>query len=85
VSRARVRSRAKLNYSGVQQDIEASTADEPVALLREIGKLREAVEVARGGVSVNLPDQEVTLEEGTFRLNYVRHCPWRAGTNRSRS
>ncbi|MEU0008250.1 hypothetical protein ABZ079_29355 [Streptomyces sp. NPDC006314] len=47
VSRAKVRSRAKLNYLGAQQDIDVGTAEESVALLREIGKLREAVEAAR--------------------------------------
>ncbi|SEE22302.1 RNB domain-containing protein [Streptomyces sp. TLI_105] len=75
VSRAKVCSQAKLNYAGVQHDIEAGTAEESVALLREIGKLREAVEAARGGVSVNLPDQEVTLEDGSFRLSYVATLP----------
>ncbi|MFI8915732.1 RNB domain-containing ribonuclease [Streptomyces sp. NPDC053513] len=75
VSRARVRSQAKLDYRRVQQDIEAGTAEEPVALLREIGKLREALEAARGGVSVNLPDQEVTLEDGSFRLGYAAALP----------
>ncbi|MFE0653532.1 RNB domain-containing ribonuclease [Streptomyces sp. NPDC059534] len=75
VSRAKVRSRAKFNYEGVQQDIEAGTAEESVALLREIGKLREAVEAARGGVAVNLPDQEVTLKDGSFRLSYVAALP----------
>ncbi|WP_318212211.1 RNB domain-containing ribonuclease [Streptomyces sp. SJL17-1] len=75
VSRAKVRSQAKLDYHGVQQDIDAGTAEEPVALLREIGKLREAVEAARGGVAVNLPDQEVTLKDGSFRLSYVKALP----------
>ncbi|MFF5790172.1 RNB domain-containing ribonuclease [Streptomyces sp. NPDC012693] len=75
VSRAKVRSLAKLDYAGVQQDIEAGTAEESVALLREIGKLREAVEAARDGVAVNLPDQEVTLKDGLFRLSYVAALP----------
>ncbi|MET8168509.1 RNB domain-containing ribonuclease [Streptomyces sp. NPDC005329] len=75
VSRAMVRSRAKLSYQGVQQSIEDGTAEESVALLREIGKLRETVEVARGGISVNLPDQEVTFEDGSFRLSYVATLP----------
>ncbi|MGW8355422.1 RNB domain-containing ribonuclease [Streptomyces wedmorensis] len=75
VSRAKVRSQAKLSYAKVQQDIDAGTAGESVALLREIGKLREAVEAARGGVSVNLPDQEVTLKDGSFRLSYVAALP----------
>ncbi|MFE6835071.1 ribonuclease catalytic domain-containing protein [Streptomyces sp. NPDC057705] len=75
VSRAIVCSRAKLSYEGVQQAIEDGTAEESVALLREIGKLRETVEIARGGISVNLPDQEVTLEDGSFRLSYVATLP----------
>ncbi|MFZ3493352.1 RNB domain-containing ribonuclease [Streptomyces sp. 5.8] len=75
VGRAKVRSRAKLHYQGVQQAIDAGTAEEPIALLREIGKLREAVEAERGGISLNLPDQEVTLEDGTFRLSYVATLP----------
>ncbi|NXY98438.1 RNB domain-containing ribonuclease [Streptomyces sp. BR123] len=75
VGRALVRSRARLDYAGVQQAIDAGTAEEPVALLRDIGTLREAVEVARGGISVSLPDQEVTLEEGSFRLSYRAALP----------
>ncbi|MGW6978359.1 ribonuclease catalytic domain-containing protein [Streptomyces sp. NPDC054932] len=75
VSRAMVCSRAKLSYQGVQQAIEDGTAEESVALLREIGKLREAVEITRGGISVNLPDQEVAFEDGSFRLSYAATLP----------
>ncbi|MET7736516.1 RNB domain-containing ribonuclease [Streptomyces sp. NPDC005402] len=75
VSRAMVRSRAQLDYAAAQRDIENGTAEESLALLREIGRLREAVEIARGGISVNLPDQEVTLEDGSFRLSYVATLP----------
>lgn len=75
VRRAIVRSQAKLSYQGVQQTIEDGTAKESVALLREIGKLREAVEITRGGISVNLPDQEVGLEGGSFRLSYAATLP----------
>ncbi|MEU1464674.1 RNB domain-containing ribonuclease [Streptomyces sp. NPDC005727] len=75
VSRAVIRSRAQLDYAGAQQAIENGTAEESLALLREIGELREAVEIARGGIAVNLPDQEVTLEDGSFRLRYVATLP----------
>ncbi|MFG2296521.1 ribonuclease catalytic domain-containing protein [Streptomyces sp. NPDC048603] len=75
VRRALVRSQAKLDYAGVQQDLDAGTAEESVALLREIGKLREAVEIKRGGISVNLPDQEISLEDGAFRLSYRAALP----------
>ncbi|WP_326583210.1 RNB domain-containing ribonuclease [Streptomyces sp. NBC_00481] len=63
VRRALVRSRAKLNYAGVQKEIDAGTAEEPVALLKEIGRLRERLEVERGGISLNIPEQEI-IEHG---------------------
>ncbi len=75
VSRALVRSRARLDYAAVQQAIDSGTAEEPVALLREIGTLREAVEAERGGISLSLPDQEVTVEDGSFRLRYRAPLP----------
>ncbi|QKW06227.1 RNB domain-containing ribonuclease [Streptomyces sp. NA04227] len=59
VRRARVRSRAKLDYAGVQRQLDAGTAEAPLALLATIGRLREAQEVARGGVSLNVPEQEI--------------------------
>lgn len=59
VRRSLVRSRAKLNYAGVQKEIDTGTAEEPLALLREIGQLRERLEVERGGISLNIPEQEI--------------------------
>ncbi|QNA73184.1 RNB domain-containing ribonuclease [Streptomyces sp. So13.3] len=59
VRRARVRSRAMLDYAGVQRSIDDGTAEEPVALLKEIGLLREGLERDRGGISLNVPEQEI--------------------------
>ncbi|UUU34327.1 RNB domain-containing ribonuclease [Streptomyces sp. CA-210063] len=59
VRRALVRSRAKLNYAGVQKEIDAGTAEEPLALLKQIGQLRERLEVERGGISLTIPEQEI--------------------------
>ncbi|WP_342372058.1 RNB domain-containing ribonuclease [Propioniciclava soli] len=59
VARARVRSRAQLDYAGVQADLDAGTADEVLVGLREVGLLRLALEVERGAVSLNVPSQEV--------------------------
>ncbi|WP_180304042.1 RNB domain-containing ribonuclease [Streptomyces sp. JV178] len=75
VSRAMVCSQARLDYATAQQYLDKGTAGESLALLREIGRLREAVEVARGGISVNLPDQEVTVKDGSFRLGYTATLP----------
>lgn len=60
VRRALVRSRAKLDYASVQAAVDAGTAEEPLALLAEVGRLRERLEAERGGISLNVPEQEVT-------------------------
>src|SRR6185295_17356064 len=60
LERATVRCRARLDYPGVQAALDGGRADEPIQLLREIGGLRLALESARGGVSLDLPSQEVT-------------------------
>ncbi len=85
VRRALVRSRAKLDYEGVQRRIEAGTAEEPLALLRDIGLLREQREVDRGGISLNVPEQEITDRadghegaddhEGPYELVYRAPLP----------
>ncbi|WBO66658.1 RNB domain-containing ribonuclease [Streptomyces camelliae] len=75
VRRALVRSRAKLDYAGVQKAIETGTAEEPVALLREIGEARERLEAARGGISLNVPEQEITAQDHTYVLGYRAPLP----------
>lgn len=75
VRRALVRSRARLDYAGAQRQIEAGTAEEPLALLRDIGLLREAREVERGGISLNVPEQEIHERGGGFVPAYRAPLP----------
>ncbi|MFF2507109.1 RNB domain-containing ribonuclease [Streptomyces sp. NPDC058067] len=75
VTRATVRSRAKLDYEGVQRAIDDGTAEEPVALLRDIGRLREQRETERGGISLNVPEQEITERDGRYVLGYRAPLP----------
>ncbi|KKD08361.1 RNB domain-containing ribonuclease [Streptomyces sp. WM6386] len=75
VRRALVRSRAKLNYEGVQKEIDSKTAEEPLALLEVIGRLREELEVERGGISLNVPEQEIVERNGTYELTYRAPLP----------
>ncbi|MGW1844984.1 RNB domain-containing ribonuclease [Streptomyces sp. NPDC001966] len=75
VRRALVRSRAKLDYAGVQRQIDTGTAEESVALLRDIGRLREEQEVARGGISLNVPEQEIVQRDGGYGLEYRAPLP----------
>jgi exoribonuclease R len=75
LSRARIRSRAKLSYDGVQRSLDAGTAGEMLALLPEIGRLRQEHERARGGVSLPVPQQEILAVDGGFRLEYETPLP----------
>ncbi|MFG2328316.1 RNB domain-containing ribonuclease [Streptomyces sp. NPDC048604] len=75
VRRALVRSRARLDYAGVQQKIDDGTAEEPLALLREIGRLREALEAERGGISLNVPEQEIVERGGSYAPVYRAPLP----------
>ncbi|MGW6020618.1 RNB domain-containing ribonuclease [Streptomyces sp. NPDC055099] len=75
VRRALVRSRAKLDYDGVQQAIDGGTAEESLALLAGIGRLRERLEVERGGISLNVPEQEIVERNGTYELDFRAPLP----------
>ncbi|MFI6945596.1 RNB domain-containing ribonuclease [Streptomyces sp. NPDC050422] len=75
VRRALVRSRAKLDYAGVQRQIDAGTAEEPLALLKDIGTLREEQEIARGGISLDVPEQEIVERDGAYGLEYRAPLP----------
>lgn len=73
--RAMIRNRAQLTYAGVQADLDAGRAPETLQLLREIGLLRQRVETARGGVSLNIPEQKVIAEAGTWHLAFRELLP----------
>ena len=75
VERARVRSRARFTYEEAQRAIDAGVAEEPLLLLRDVGRRREAAEAARGGVSLPLPDQQVVEVDGRYRLAYRAPLP----------
>ncbi|MFI6485954.1 RNB domain-containing ribonuclease [Streptomyces sp. NPDC050564] len=75
VRRALVRSRAKLDYLHAQKQIGEGTAEEPLALLKDIGQARERLEVERGGISLNVPEQEIVDEDGTYELVYRAPLP----------
>ncbi|QGF24170.1 RNB domain-containing ribonuclease [Raineyella fluvialis] len=73
VRRALVRSRAQLSYDEVQLDLDTDRADDSLHLLQQVGLLREEREVARGGVSLNIPEQEIEVRSpGRWRLQFRR-------------
>jgi exoribonuclease R len=59
VERAVVRSRARLDYAGVQADLAADRVHPALAALPELGPLRRAHAVRRGAIELELPEQEV--------------------------
>lgn len=82
LERAMVRNRAAISYKTAQHHIDNGT--EPtetgpdatnLALLAEIGRLRQTQEAARGGISINLPAQEVVEHAGTYALEFDTTLP----------
>ena len=76
VRRASVRSRAQLTYAEAQRRIDDGTADDSLVLLRQVGRLRLAQEAERGGVHLDLPEQEVVRgTDGRFGLTFRAALP----------
>ncbi len=73
LERSLVRVREAISYDEAQRRIDSG--DEFFGVLRTIGRLRQDIEAARGGVSLNLPTQEIVEVDGTYRLTYDRTLP----------
>lgn len=70
VVRALVRSREQLTYDEAQRLVDEGEGPETLALLAEVGPRRLAREVARGGVSLPIPEQEVVVDGGRWHLEH---------------
>ncbi|MDO5683017.1 MAG: RNB domain-containing ribonuclease [Propionibacteriaceae bacterium] len=75
VERAMVRSREQLTYAEVQDQLDNGTASESLQLLREVGLLREQIERERGGVSLNIPEQEIRVSNSGWELEFRSTLP----------
>ncbi|MGW8568336.1 RNB domain-containing ribonuclease [Isoptericola sp. NPDC055881] len=76
VTRATVRSRARLTYGEAQAHLDAGTAADSLSLLADVGRLRQARERDRGGVSLEVPEQEIVPRpDGSFALELRRTLP----------
>lgn len=73
LTRAQVKSTAKLDYIGVQAAIDGGTTEPNLALLKEIGLKRIQLELARNAANLTLPETEVDEVDGGYRL--VRRQP----------
>ncbi|MFG3704154.1 RNB domain-containing ribonuclease [Micromonospora sp. NPDC047670] len=68
LERALVRSRAKLDYVGVQAAADAGRLPDPIALLPEVGALLTARGLRRGAINLPLPEQDVEADGDGWRL-----------------
>jgi len=75
VERTLVRSRARLSYTEVQHDLDAGEASDSLHLLEIVGRLRQAIEAERGGVSLETPEQEITADGDDWRLEFRAALP----------
>ncbi len=76
VRRAWVRSRRQLTYDEAQRMADSGSAQPGgLELLAVVGRLRQAQELERGGVSLQLPEQDVVAEDGRYELAYRRNLP----------
>jgi exoribonuclease R len=75
VERALVRSRARLDYAAVQRSLDDGSADETLQVLRDVGRLRIEQEVARGGVNLPMPEQEIDVDGDRWRLEFRTVLP----------
>lgn len=75
VTRARIRSSARLDYPAVQHALDSGTADPMLHLLAEIGRHRTHQERERGGASLTRPDQEIVPTPDGYRLRFRPPTP----------
>ncbi len=73
LERAVVRVREAISYSEAQRRID--DGDPFLGLLKVVGTRREEREVQRGGVSLNLPAQEIIEVGGSYQLAYDATLP----------
>lgn len=72
VERALVKSTAKLSYDEVEA---RGAGDELFDLLQAIGERRIAIERARGGVNLPMPEQEIVIDGEEWRLEFRSLLP----------
>ncbi|MCT1683412.1 RNB domain-containing ribonuclease [Corynebacterium appendicis] len=69
VERAMVRSVARLDYDGVQEDMDNSELHPSIALLPVVGQLRAASSLRRHAINLRVPSVRVVeLDDGRFEL-----------------
>ncbi len=74
LERALVSIREAIDYAEAQRRIDDGN-DVSLNLLKVVGLLRQEQELERGGISLNLPSQEVVEDNGTYTLSFDTSVP----------
>jgi exoribonuclease R len=75
LNRALVTSREQMTYEEAQREIDGGAARGSLRLLAEIGRLRQEKERERGGLHIELPEQEVSGPAGDYALAFRGPLP----------
>jgi exoribonuclease R len=70
VARALVRSRAQLSYGEAQAEMDGSLPRQTLGLLKLVGQWRQIRERDRGGVSLQIPEQEIQKQGDSWTLAF---------------
>ncbi len=73
LERALIQVREAISYEEAERRI--AVGDPAMELLKTIGTLRQQQEVERGGVSLNLPSQEIVEQDDSYTLSYDQSRP----------
>ncbi|MCA1782497.1 MAG: RNB domain-containing ribonuclease [Intrasporangiaceae bacterium] len=76
VYRAMVRSVGRMDYEAVQEQVDSGAAEGTVALLARVGPSRIERELARGGASLPMPEQQVVKhDDGSYSVRFRPPLP----------
>lgn len=75
LERALVRSDRAMSYAEAQRALDDGHADEPLRLLRDIGRLREAAERERDGISLSLPERQLVPTPDGYGFSFDAPLP----------
>ncbi len=73
--RATVKISEAISYTEAQRRIDGPNCVESLQLLKIIGTLRQRLEEERGGISLNLPAQEIKKAKGSYSLSFDTSLP----------
>jgi len=75
LEQAKVRSVARLDYEGVQADLQGGRAHPSIEALPDLGLARRAHRIAEGAIELGIPEQAVEPDADDWKLLWRRRVP----------